>query len=116
MLTNQLAAFIIGNENGPSYEINGPLDFKFENASIGAIVSQALTYVFAFAGIGLLLAIIWSGFTLMLSAGDAKKMEAGKSMLTNAVIGFILIFAAFWIVQILGVVFGWPSVLTIFGQ
>ncbi len=101
------------------YSIDGPLGapFSTSGAPIGPVIGRALPYVFAFAGIGLLLMIIRSGFTLMLSAGDAKKMEKGKATLTNAIIGFILIFVAFWVVQILGIMFGWQSSIgTIFGQ
>lgn len=102
-------------------EINGPTQqnpvVDLSSDSIGTIVGKTLDYVFAAAGIGLLLMIISSGFTLMMSAGDAKKLQQGKTTLTNAVIGFILVFAAFWITQILGVIFGWEgSILQIFGK
>jgi len=97
------------NLNIGDYSIEGPTDFKFASSGIGEIVGTSLGYVFAAAGIGLLLMIISSGFTLMMSAGDAKKAAAGKTTLTNAVIGFILVFAAFWITQILGVIFGWEG-------
>ncbi len=97
------------------YDITGPEGFQFESSSIGEIVGQSLPYVFAFAGIGLLLMIITSGFTIMMAAGDTKKMEMGRSRLTNAIIGFILVFAAFWIVQILGTILGWDSIFDTFG-
>lgn len=104
------------NVNIGGFDVQGPENFAFANADIGSIVSTALTYIFAFAGVGLLLMIISSGFTLMLSAGDPKKMEKGKQSLTNSILGFILIFAAFWLVQILGIVFGWDNgIKTIFG-
>lgn len=112
-----LAQFTIGGDgNGPVFDVKGPEGFAFEGAGIGKIVGDSLGYIFAAAGIGLLLMIISSGFTLMMSAGDAKKTAAGKTTLTNAVIGFVLVFAAFWIVQIVGTVFGWQSIFDIFGQ
>lgn len=107
------------NVNIGGFTVEGPVQnggaISFSD-SIGTIIGAALTYVFAFAGVGLLLMIISSGFTLMLSAGDPKKMEKGKQSLTNSILGFILIFAAFWLVQILGIVFGWDNgIKTIFG-
>jgi len=117
-----LAQLIIGGDkNGPAIDIQGPEQTEgglidLSNPNIGAIIGPALTLVFAAAGIGLLLMIISSGFSLMTSAGDPKKAAAGKSRLTNAIIGFILIFAAYWIVQILGVILGWESIGTIFNQ
>lgn len=112
-----LAQFTIGGgDNGPQFSIEG-IGTTFDNASIGEIVGKALPLVFAAAGIGLLLMIISSGFTLMMSAGDAKKAAAGKATLTNSIVGFLLVFAAFWITQALGVVFGWQdSITAIFGQ
>ena len=102
----KLLALNIGN-----YTITGPAHsgglVDIENASIGQIINAAIPFVFAFAGIGLLLMIIASGFSLMTSAGDPKKMQMGRARLTNALIGFLLIFAAYWIVQIAFIVFGW---------
>ena len=94
---------------GPSGFLNG------ESATLGTILSRALPIIFIFAGIGLFLMILASGFTLMTSAGDAKKMEAGKQRLTNAILGFIIIFASFWIVQIFGTMFGLDSLTGVFG-
>ena len=112
---HQLAQLIIGGgDNGPAVSIDGPDGFAFSGATIGTIIGKSLSYVFAAAGIGLLLMIIASGFSLMMSAGDPKKTAAGKTTLTNALIGFIIIFAAFWIVQIMGTILGWQSILDIF--
>lgn len=94
---------------GTSYTVNGPTDFKFADAQVGTIVQDALPYIFSFAGLGVLLMIVSAGFTMLTSAGDAKKLEAGKGRFTNALIGFFLIFAAYWIVQLLGRIFGWDS-------
>lgn len=114
---NKLLALTIGgNDNGPPINLQGPDNFAFESSNIGEIVGNSLSYVFAAAGIGLLLMIISSGFSIMMSAGDAKKLAGGKATLTNSIIGFILIFAAFWIVQIMGTVLGWQSIFEIFGQ
>lgn len=102
--------------NFGDFSIEGPEGFTFAGSSIGEIVGKSLGYVLAAAGIGLLLMIIASGFTLMTAAGDAKKMASGQAKLTNAIVGFILVFSAFWLTQILGVVFGWQeSIGTIFG-
>lgn len=116
---HKLLAQIVNIEGngGAGISIEGPADFKFGSDSIGYIVGQSLSYVFAAAGIGLLLMIISSGFSLMMSAGDAKKLAAGRATLTNALVGFLLVFGAFWIVQILGIVLGWDNYIgAIFGQ
>ncbi len=90
-------------DNG-SQSIQGLPNFQF--ASLGDLIGTAMPYVFAAAGLGLLLMLISAGFTFLTSAGDAKKLESGKGRLTAALTGFIVIFIAYWLVQILGTVFG----------
>ncbi len=84
--------------------IPNPEGFKFSN--IGAILNEAIPFIFAFAGIGLLLMLLSAGFNFLTSAGDPKKLEAGKQRLTNALVGFLIIFVAYWAVQMAGVIFG----------
>jgi hypothetical protein len=94
-------------------QIQGPLDnTKFTN--IGSVINKVVPFIFAAAGVGLLLVIIGAGFTLLTSAGDAKKMDQGKSQLTNGIIGFVIIFVAYWAVQIAGTVLGIDAIKQIF--
>lgn len=112
-----LQAIQLPGPNGTPVPVNYPSQFTgsfFQN--IGGILSDAIPLVFAFAGLGLLLMLIWAGYTFLTSAGDAKKMEQGKSRLTNALVGFIIVFAAYWIVQLVGTIFGLQSITTIFGK
>ena len=92
--------------------ISGPLA---QGTSLGSILSDAITLVFVFAGIGLFLMLISGGFTFLTSAGDTKKLEQGRQQLTNALIGFIIIFVSFWLVQAFGIIFGVHIFKTIFG-
>lgn len=79
--------------------------FKFANSSLGDIISSLLKYLFVFAGLALLGYLIYGGFLLMTSGGEPKKVEAGKGAVTNAILGFLIIFAAYWITQIVALVF-----------
>lgn len=106
---------------GQSKTINGPLDastfglYGGENFTLGTFVSRAMDIIFIFAGVGLLLMLLSGGFTFLTSAGDTKKLEQGKQTLTNALLGFIIVFASFWLVQGLGIIFGLQAVKDIFG-
>lgn len=84
--------------------ITDPLGGKFSN--IGDIINALVPYIFGLAGLALLFILILGGFELMTSAGDPKKMESAKGKLTNGVIGFVIIFVAYWLVQIMEVIFG----------
>lgn len=90
--------------------IQGPVTF----GTIGAILDAAMPLVFGFAGLGLLLMIISAGFSLLTSAGDAKKLESGKQRLTYAIVGFLVIFVAYWVVQLAGIIFGVQEIQTTF--
>jgi hypothetical protein len=96
--------------------IQGPIDEKTFGGTltVGSILSRAIPVIFVFAGVALLAMIIMGGFSFLTSAGDSKKMEQGKNQLTYAVVGFIIIFAAFWIVQIFGYMFGLDSMTNLF--
>mgnify|MGYP001607800297 CR=1 FL=1 len=82
--------------------------------TLGNILSPLLTYLFALAGIGLLLYLLWGGFNLMLSSGDPKKIEGAKAQITNAFVGFIIVFTSYWIVKILGLVVNVPGIINTF--
>ncbi len=88
--------------------------FNFVDMNLGAIMTNLLTYIFAFAGIGLLVYLVVGGFKLMTAAGDPKKMQEGQHIITNAVIGFVVVFVAFWIVQLVANILGLESILNIF--
>lgn len=95
-------------------KISGPKGFAFN--SVADILEKAIPLVFSIAGIGLLLMILSAGFTLMTSAGDAKKLQAGTQRLTFAIVGFLIVFVAFWAVQLIGRMFGIEEIKSIFGQ
>ncbi len=85
-----------------------------ENFTLGTIISRSMDFIFIFAGVGLLLMLFAGGFTFLTSAGDSKKLEQGKQQLTNALLGFAIIFVSFWLVQALGYIFGLDSVQNVF--
>ncbi len=62
--------------------------------------------IFFVAGVALLFYLIASGLSMMTSRGDPKALEAAKARLTYAVYGFIIVFTAYWIVQIIGFLLG----------
>ena len=93
---------------------SGPKNFVFENSKVGTVIIRAMPYIFAFAGLAFLLMTIAAGFGFLTSTGDPKKTDLAKQRLSNAVIGFLLIFAAFWAVQIAGLVFGIQEITDIF--
>ncbi len=71
--------------------------------SLGEIISQEIIPLFfPVAGVAMLIYLIYGGYTWMLSSGDPKKVAQAQGIITNAIIGFIIIFASYWIVQLVG--------------
>ncbi len=85
----------------PDYSGTG---FKFSGATLGSVVSALLPYVYVFAGLALLIMLIWGGITLMTAAGDPGKTKDGYGKITAGLIGFAIIFVAYFVAQILEVV------------
>jgi Type IV secretion system pilin len=80
--------------------------FKPILVSPTAIISELLPYALTLAGLILFGMLIIGGFEIMTAATDTKKADAGKARITTAVIGFVIIFAAYWITQILEIMTG----------
>ncbi len=92
--------------------VDGPIKSALggNSMNIGSIISGAIPFIFIFAGAGLFIMLLAAGFDFLTSAGDAKKLEQGRTRLTNALIGFLIIFASFWAVQAAGIIFGLDTI------
>lgn len=89
---------LAGQQSGGLFTFSGEL-------KLGTIVGKILPLLYTIAGMLLLVFMIFSGFKFLTSAGDAKKTEQAKDALTAAIVGFIIIIAAFFITQIANTVF-----------
>ncbi|BCX14432.1 MAG: hypothetical protein KatS3mg088_115 [Patescibacteria group bacterium] len=88
-------------------DIESGIGLKFSGQSVGAVISEIVTkYLFTIAGILLLLYFIFGGFQYLTSAGDPKKAQEAQNKITQALIGFVIIFASYWIVQIIANLLG----------
>lgn len=74
--------------------------------TLGEIISPALKIVYVLAGILLLVYLIMAGFQMMTGANDPKAKESAGKSITNAIIGFLILFVSYWLIQILEVVLG----------
>ncbi len=76
--------------------------------TLGDVVTVLLKNAFVIAGVIFLVLLIFGGFTFIVSAGsgDAKKSEQSKQTITAAFTGLLLIFASYWIIQIIEIITG----------
>jgi len=75
-----------GGPNGAGYDIEQDIV-----VTIGLIIQILI----AFLGVIFLVLVIYAGFVWMTAAGDAKRVEKAKGTLTTAVIGLVIILAAY---------------------
>ena len=84
---------------------NRALNNNLGNQNLGGIVSKLLPILLSLAGIILFGMLVGGGFTMLAGAADKESQEKGKKMITSSLTGFAIIFLAFWIAQILQVIF-----------
>ncbi len=100
------------------YSVIQPFSARFRfsrTLPIGTIIFTALLfYVYPFAGIILLVFVIYAGATYLLSIGEPGLIQRSWAILTNALIGFIILFTAYWITQVVGTILGIEEVGRIF--
>ncbi len=88
----------------------GEIIKDWKGLKIETLVSGLIPFIYVLAGLALLLMLIVGGFQLMMSAGDPKGVESGRNKVMYALIGFLIIFVSYWLVQILQVIFGLPKI------
>jgi cytochrome bd-type quinol oxidase subunit 2 len=73
---------------------------------IEAIFTQVFGFLTIAAGIAFLIYFVIGGITWISAGGDSSNIEKAKKMMTNAVIGMVVIASAFAITWIVGKVLG----------
>lgn len=99
---NRLLAVAINPPMGTGRNLNE----TFPN--IGSLVTVLLQNAYTLIGLILLVLLIFGGLMFIIGAGsdDQKKTAQGKAVITDALIGFAVVFLAYFIIQIIEVVTG----------
>ena len=75
-------------------------------AGIAQAVTRSLKFFFAIVGLLFLVYMLYGGFSIASSVGNPRQIESGKKIITRAIIGLLVMFMAFWMVQLLETVLG----------
>lgn len=59
------------------------------------IVGRIVNVVLGFLGVVFLVLLLYAGFTWMTAQGDSKKVDTAKNIITQAIIGLVVIVAGF---------------------
>ena len=89
-----------------------------EITGIGSLVSLFINISFVIAGLILLFYFVMGGIGMISSAGksDPQKAEQAKKSITSALIGFVIVFASYWIVALIGQLFQIDIIQGLFGK
>lgn len=74
-------------------------------ANLGVILNLIIPIVTFGAGIVFIIMAFFGAYTMITAGGDAEKVKKAQRTLTFAIIGLIVVIAAFAIVKLIGVVF-----------
>lgn len=99
---------------GELESLESGINLKFAGGGLGDVVTLLLRYLFPLAGLLLLLYLLYGGYLFMLSRGDPKAIQQARSVITAGLIGFIIVFISYWIVQLVAQILGLQPILSIF--
>lgn len=75
-------------------------------SSASDLINAILPNIYVAAGLVIFFMFILGGFKVVSSASDSHKMEDGKKTITFAIMGLLIVFGSYWIIQIIQVVTG----------
>lgn len=74
--------------------------------TVNNMVSAAITMVLIVVSLIFFFILVIGGLKWITSGGDEKKVAAARAQITNALIGLVIVFAAWAIMNLIGSVFG----------
>lgn len=86
-----------GSDDGAGYESTG-----LWSKPIPEIIGQIVQIVLSFLGVIFLILMIYAGYTWMTARGNEQEVEKAKSLIRNALIGLIIVLAAYAITAFVG--------------
>ncbi len=69
-------------------------------ASIDTVIGKIITYLLIAGALVAIIFLIWGGIKWITSGGDKAKVEAAQKTIVGAIIGLIVVFASFLILNI----------------
>lgn len=77
-------------------------------SSVASFISAILPNVYVVAGVILFIILLIGGFILIKSAGqdDPESLKKGQKTVMAALVGFLIIFASYWIMQLIKIITG----------
>lgn len=78
---------------------------KLGTLTFGALIAGILTMIIVLAGVIFFVVLVVGGVRWILSGGDKAQTEAARNQITAALVGLVIVFAAWAIAQLVGAFF-----------
>lgn len=91
---------------GSTFFGDNPIHTYANETGFSRLISAILPNALVISAFILFIYMVFGGFMVISSSGDSKKADEGKQALTNAIIGFAIIFTSYWIIQIVEIITG----------
>jgi hypothetical protein len=96
-----MLALLAGVDIGKSY-LFGKSGVEDVFPNLGTLINVLLPNIFALAGVILFVLLIFGGLMVIFNAGGNPEQTAkGGQAVTAALLGFVIIFASYWILNII---------------
>jgi TRAP-type C4-dicarboxylate transport system permease small subunit len=73
---------------------------------MGSIVSALISLLMVIAALVFFFMLIWGGIAYITSGGDKAQTEAARGRITAALIGLVIVFAAWAVITLVNALFG----------
>ena len=77
-----------------------------DGSNAGSLISNAILAIFMIATVLALVFLIWGGVKWILSGGDKGKVEAARGTIIAAIVGLIITFLSYFILNLILGIFG----------
>jgi len=81
--------------NNPNTNVTGS-----GKTTIASLANTVIDYFLYIAGIVAVIMLVWYGFQYITAGGDGERVKKARAGIINAVIGIIIIVAAFFIIRV----------------
>lgn len=75
------------------------------NPTIGNVIGPLIQFIFILAVIAALIYLVWGGFKWLISGGDKTALQTAREHIVAAIIGLVIIFLSYFILNLIISVF-----------
>ncbi|QQS39078.1 hypothetical protein IPM62_00455 [Candidatus Woesebacteria bacterium] len=106
-MMNILTGLVLAGDGSGQVSLDAPAGFSnLQSVSFGAVIEWAIAVVLVLASVIFFFMLVLGGIKWITSGGDKGKTEAARNQITAALVGLIIVFASWAILQLVNLVFG----------